>query len=72
MEVAFMARYLIHLIGDLHQPLHCTTYVSGQFPMGDEGGNLIHIMFEGKPDVLHYFWDDRNENINYNNIKKIM
>lgn len=45
MQVAEMTRYLLHLVGDLHQPLHCTTYVSAYFPNGDMGGNLINITY---------------------------
>jgi len=32
--------YLIHLIGDMHQPLHCCSLVTEVYPSGDKGGNL--------------------------------
>jgi hypothetical protein len=51
--------WLLHLLGDLHQPLHCSTLVSRQFPRGDQGGNLFLVSLkEGGPAVvLHAFWD---------------
>ncbi len=51
--------WLIHLIGDLHQPLHCAELVTPQFPLpeGDRGGNLIFVSVGGNPINLHAFWD---------------
>ena len=43
-------RMLIHLVGDLHQPLH----------MGhrsDLGGNKVNIMSFNRPTNLHSYWD---------------
>ncbi len=47
--------WLIHLVGDVHQPLHCSTRVSAANPKGDEGGNLVQI--SGPSKDLHSFWD---------------
>lgn len=50
-------RILIHVVGDLHQPLHAASLVSHQFPKGDKGGNLFVL---GKNSVginLHRYWD---------------
>ncbi len=51
--------WLLHLVGDLHQPLHCATLISEQFPRGDQGGNLFLVALkEGGPAVnLHFYWD---------------
>jgi hypothetical protein len=51
--------WLLHLVGDLHQPLHASTLVSKQFPKGDMGGNLFLVSLkEGGPAVvLHAYWD---------------
>jgi hypothetical protein len=57
--------WLIHLVGDVHQPLHATTRFDKQTPNGDAGGNLVHIcsaaQMEKDPGkgrtVLHSFWD---------------
>ena len=51
--------WLLHLVGDLHQPLHTSTLISKQFPNGDLGGNLFLVSLkEGGPAVvLHTYWD---------------
>ena len=43
-------KILIHLVGDLHQPLH-VGYGS------DKGGNTIHLTFLGESSNLHKVWD---------------
>lgn len=54
-------RLIIHFVGDIHQPLHCTTRVSTANPDGDRGGNLfkIKILQNGKlkDSNLHSYWD---------------
>jgi hypothetical protein len=49
-EVAFDLKVLIHLVGDLHQPLH-VGYGS------DKGGNGIKFTVEGDSSNLHRVWD---------------
>lgn len=47
--------WLFHLVGDIHQPLHCTALFSvGHFPKGDKGGNEI---LTTKSKNLHSLWD---------------
>ena len=59
-----MLRFLIHLIGDIHQPLHNTSLVNSQFPKGDKGGNLFLIKTRLKSvKDLHTFWDRGLEKI---------
>ncbi len=53
-EKAIAFCWLAHLAGDIHQPLHCTSYFSKDFPTGDGGGNAFLI---GKTN-LHSFWDE--------------
>lgn len=38
-EKAIHLCWVMHLIGDLHQPLHCVSLYCEQFPTGDKGGN---------------------------------
>lgn len=52
----FMLRFLIHLIGDIHQPMHCVSYYSAEFPMGDWGGNRFTLKHE-KYSSLHKLFD---------------
>ena len=64
--------WLLHLVGDVHQPLHCVSRYDHDTPNGDRGGNLIKIAGNaqppvcddprfcpfGPPDELHAFYDD--------------
>jgi hypothetical protein len=43
-------RYVIHFVGDMHQPLH-------DEDDSDKGGNIRHVIFDGRPDNLHWLWD---------------
>ena len=36
--------YLIHLVGDMHQPLHCASLFTDAYPNGDRGGNDFYVM----------------------------
>ncbi len=53
---------LIHLVGDIHQPLHCCALINPDFPapLGDRGGNLIMVRgSEGRKGIaIHKMWDD--------------
>ena len=42
-------RWVLHLIGDIHQPLHTEAE--------DRGGNEIPVMFHGRHTNLHSVWD---------------
>eukprot|EP01017_Pseudomicrothorax_dubius_P017149 TRINITY_DN19466_c0_g1_i1.p1 TRINITY_DN19466_c0_g1~~TRINITY_DN19466_c0_g1_i1.p1 ORF type:complete len:338 (+),score=83.33 TRINITY_DN19466_c0_g1_i1:39-1052(+) len=61
LEKAFLTRFLIHCVGDLHQPLHTVSLYNEDFPNGDEGGNLVNVTlgFESDENItnLHAFWD---------------
>jgi hypothetical protein len=48
---------LIHLVGDIHQPLHAVTKVSKQLPQGDLGGNLFRLGPNKVGGNLHQYWD---------------
>jgi len=52
---AYDLSWLLHLVGDIHQPLHCVTRVSAASPEGDDGGNGVKLT---APATLHAFWDD--------------
>lgn len=60
--------WLLHLVGDVHQPLHTTAYYSMDLTkkwqdkhkpdQGDRGGNEIQVIpANGKPTNLHFYWD---------------
>ncbi|MES1210100.1 MAG: S1/P1 nuclease [Pseudomonadota bacterium] len=64
--------WLLHLVGDVHQPLHCVSRYDAADLQGDRGGNLVRIMGNtpppvcddprycpfGPPTELHAFYDD--------------
>ncbi|MEX6686224.1 S1/P1 nuclease [Danxiaibacter flavus] len=57
----FALRYIVHLVGDIHQPLHAGR---GE----DLGGNKIKMMVRGKESNLHSVWDGsiiENTNLSY-------
>jgi hypothetical protein len=63
-ERADALRYIIHFVGDVHQPLHTTARVSEKFPQGDRGGNDFRIKppssfsrEQRPPTNLHALWD---------------
>jgi hypothetical protein len=57
LESAMMMRMLIHILGDIHQPLHIATMYSQHFATGDEGGNLYLIDYDANISELHALWD---------------
>ncbi|KAK3994964.1 putative nuclease S1 precursor [Cladorrhinum sp. PSN332] len=48
-ERAIAAKFVIHFIGDIHQPLHTEDV--------ERGGNGIHVTFDGVNFNLHHVWD---------------
>jgi hypothetical protein len=42
--------FLIHFVGDMHQPLHCEDN-------DDRGGNSVQVQFFGRRTNLHSVWD---------------
>lgn len=59
--------WVLHIVGDLHQPLHTSAMFAREIlPEGDRGGNDIRIGGQGKNN-LHRVWDARvgkNKSIN--------
>jgi S1/P1 Nuclease len=52
--------WLLHLVGDAHQPLHATARFTSAFPRGDRGGNEIRVCpgtCAARNPSLHGFWD---------------
>ncbi|CAB0150356.1 hypothetical protein PSI9734_00909 [Pseudidiomarina piscicola] len=45
-------RFIVHIIGDLHQPLHV-----GSAALNDRGGNDVKVTFFGEQSNLHRVWD---------------
>jgi len=47
--------WILHLAGDVHQPLHLSSRVTAENPTGDKGGNSFRLA--GQPNNLHSLWD---------------
>jgi hypothetical protein len=56
-ERAVFLSWLIHLVGDVHQPLHCSSWFDREHPNGDKGGNDFFIKPGARGISLHSFWD---------------
>lgn len=50
-------RVLLHVVGDIHQPLHTATKISSGLPQGDKGGNLVPLRGTPVARNLHAYWD---------------
>lgn len=59
-------RFIIHIVGDLHQPLHVGNGT-------DRGGNDIKVTWFGKPTNLHSVWDSElldDQQLSYSEMSK--
>lgn len=56
-ERARFLAFFIHIVGDMHQPLHTVSYMSSIYPDGDQGGNLYFVRYNSMRVKLHYLWD---------------
>jgi len=46
----FALKFIVHLVGDMHQPLHCADN-------HDRGGNMVSVTWFGRTANLHKVWD---------------
>lgn len=60
-EKAIAIAWIMHVGGDIHQPLHTSARVTDLEPKGDQGGNLFLLTPKDTPRErqvnLHWFWD---------------
>jgi hypothetical protein len=70
-EKCFLLRYAVHIMGDLHQPLHTATLFDDKlFPNGDEGGNFFNITYKIGIENLHKLYDSIFDNFD-NSISRV-
>lgn len=65
---AVALKFLVHFIGDLHQPLHVGR-------RADAGGNKVQVTFNGVPENLHWVWDAlilRDEGYSYTELARFL
>ena len=61
-------KFLVHLVGDLHQPLHVGNGM-------DRGGNNCLVIFHGERVNLHHLWDEKliqKNNLSYTEYVKFL
>jgi hypothetical protein len=58
-ERAIALCWVMHLVGDQHQPLHAGHWLSWKYPKSDRGGSIAYVRWApGSATVdLHDFWD---------------
>jgi hypothetical protein len=60
-DKAIAIAWVLHLGGDIHQPLHTSARITDLEPKGDQGGNLFLLTPKDTPrekqENLHSFWD---------------
>lgn len=56
LEKALFLRFLVHFVGDIHQPLHTINGFSQRHPRGDRGGNYFSLV-SPYGENLHRLWD---------------
>jgi hypothetical protein len=51
--------WVMHIVGDMHQPLHTAMWMSWRFPITDAGGQWAWVRPspDAAPERLHWFWD---------------
>jgi len=59
---AMALKFVVHFVGDIHQPLHDTTAINPDTAMDDQGGNLIVVTVPDQAgnmqiSKLHKVWD---------------
>jgi S1/P1 Nuclease len=57
LKKAYYLAELTHLIGDIHQPLHCVTRFTPSEKEGDRGGNFFSLSEAAPRKNLHSYWD---------------
>ena len=58
-EKAVALCWILHIVGDMHQPLHNVALFSkAWYPQGDRGGNSIRVAWEPETKNLHAVWDE--------------
>jgi len=56
-QKAVALAWVMHLVGDIQQPLHAVSMYSADYPTGDKGGNSQMVNAASSVMNLHSFWD---------------
>jgi len=67
-QKAFALKFVVHLMGDIHMPLHVGAG-------NDQGGNFCKVTYMGKAFNLHALWDEGligSTNLSYTELAKFV
>ena len=58
-ERALALSWFLHVLGDIHQPMHVTDYFSAEYPVGNAAGTLSYVWdpLQDSAISLHILWD---------------
>ncbi len=61
-ERALALGWVLHIMGDIHQPMHVSDLFSEDFPTGNGAGSMSYVMdpVTQTPITLHILWDSNN------------
>jgi S1/P1 Nuclease len=64
-ERAWALCWLMHVVGDIHQPFHTSDFFSKDFPDGNMAGSAGYVMdpVSGSPIPLHILWDSNDHRV---------
>lgn len=64
--------FLIHLVGDVHQPLHTSMRYTARLPEGDAGGNGFPVTMPAETRIknLHSYWDSAAGQFGFESLKR--
>lgn len=76
-DLGFNLRVLLHVVGDIHQPMHAVSLYNKTLPNGDKGGNLYRLKANTVGENLHTYWDrgggylSRNQRYSYKMLRRL-
>lgn len=57
-EKGVALRVILHVVGDIHQPMHAIARITRNHPEGDKGGQYVHLFKNHVARNLHSYWDN--------------
>ena len=56
-ELSFSLHWVVHLVAEIHSPLHCVTRYTEEYSRGDSHGKMEILDVDGMHVDLHRYWD---------------
>jgi hypothetical protein len=70
LKKAYYLAELVHLVGDIHQPLHTVTRYTIDEKGGDRGGNFFLLAETARRKNLHSYWDAAGGGFGFRDISR--